>query len=214
MGSVLLSSPNAVVINPICSHGSGGRKPGFAPSSSSFGRSGCSRRGRSLVVANSYSARRPSERSFGRDRRPSYSPDVSELDIQEQIAQLDLEPHKLLTKGEPNTMQAVIKDVMPVGYFVSLPTGRDGYLPADDLGFTGGLAVLQRLFKEGQEITVRIVCRGGAGREIVSIKKPEFAPPSEQKTIESLRLHFENEKKNRMNPRNRRHQNYNNNNNY
>jgi predicted RNA-binding protein with RPS1 domain len=208
-------------MNRIGSHGSDGRKPRIAPSSSSSsssaaaaaGRASC-RRDRSAVVAHSYSARRPSERSFGRDRRPSYSPDVSELDIQEQIAQLDLEPHKLLSKGEANTMQAIIKDVMPVGYFVSLPTGRDGYLPADDLGFTGGLAVLQRLFKEGQEITVRIVCRGGAGREIVSIKKPEFAPPSEQKTIESLRLHFENEKKNRMNPRNRRHQSYNNNNNY
>ncbi|KAH7331762.1 hypothetical protein KP509_20G049300 [Ceratopteris richardii] len=121
-----------------------------------------------------------------------------------------MDPNKMLQPGDPNTMQAIIKDVMPVGYFVSLPTGRDGYLPADDLGFTGGLAILRKLFKEGQEITVRIVCRGGAGREIVSVKKPEFAPPSEQKTIESLRLHFENEKKNRMNPRNRRRQQHNN----
>ncbi|MCO5609796.1 hypothetical protein L7F22_064028 [Adiantum nelumboides] len=158
-----------------------------------------------LTIANSYSPRRPSDRSYRRDQ-----PNVYELDLEEQVAQIDMDPNKMLQPGDPNSMQAIIKDVMPVGYFVSLPTGRDGYLPADDLGFTGGLAILRKLFKEGQEITVRIVCRGGAGREIVSVKKPEFAPPSEQKTIESLRLHFENEKKNRMNPRNRRRQQYNN----
>ncbi|KAI5058964.1 hypothetical protein GOP47_0025283 [Adiantum capillus-veneris] len=132
-----------------------------------------------LTIANSYSPRRPSDRSFRRDQ-----PNVYELDLEEQVSQIDMDPNKMLQPGDPNSMQAIIKDVMPVGYFVSLPTGRDGYLPADDLGFTG--------------------------REIVSVKKPEFAPPSEQKTIESLRLHFENEKKNRMNPRNRRRQQYNN----
>ena len=92
---------------------------------------------------------------------------------------------------------------MPVGYFVDLPTGRIGYLHAQDLGFSCGLAILQRLFKEGKEIYVRIVCRGGAGREIISCKKPEFAPPSEQKTVESMRLHFENEKKNQGRPQRR-----------
>ncbi|KAH7292885.1 hypothetical protein KP509_28G002500 [Ceratopteris richardii] len=158
-----------------------------------------------LSVVNSYSPRRPADRSYRRDQ-----PNVYELDLEEQVSQIDMDPNKMLQPGDPNSMQAIVKDVMPVGYFVSLPTGRDGYLPADDLGFSGGLAILRKLFKEGQEITVRIVCRGGAGREIVSVKKPEFAPPSEQKTIESLRLHFENEKKNRMNPRNRRRQQYNN----
>ncbi|KAH7372391.1 hypothetical protein KP509_17G001400 [Ceratopteris richardii] len=146
--------------------------------------------------------------NFVRGYRRQPIPNVSELDLEEEVAKIDMDPKKMMQPDDPGAIQAVIKDVMPVGYFVSLPSGRDGYLPADDLGFTGGLAVLQRLFKEGQQITVRIVCRGGAGREIVSIKKPEFAPPSEQKTIESLRLHFEQEKKNRMNPRNRRHQNY------
>ena len=89
----------------------------------------------------------------------------------------------LLKKADPNSMQDIIKDVMPVGYILSLPTGRDAYLPADDFGFTGGLSILQRLFKEGQEITVRIVCRGGAGREIVSCKKPEFAPPERKFSV-------------------------------
>ncbi|KAH7301410.1 hypothetical protein KP509_23G025000 [Ceratopteris richardii] len=133
--------------------------------------------------------------NFVRGYRRQPIPNVSELDLEEEVAKIDMDPKKMMQLDDPGAIQAVIKDVMPVGYFVSLPSRRDGYLPADDLGFTGGLAVLQRLFKEGQQITVRIVCRGGAGREIVSIKKPEFAPPSEQKTIESLRLHFEQEKK-------------------
>jgi predicted RNA-binding protein with RPS1 domain len=128
---------------------------------------------------------------------------VSELDLEEEVARIDMDPAKMMQATDPNALKAVIKEVMPVGYFVDLPTGRVGYLPAQDLGFSGGLAVLQRLFKEGQEIYVRIVCRGGAGREIISCKKPEFAPPSEQKTIESMRLHFENEKKNQGRPRRR-----------
>ncbi|KAI5073477.1 hypothetical protein GOP47_0011490 [Adiantum capillus-veneris] len=151
-----------------------------------------------LTIANSYSSRRPSNRSFRRDQ-----PNVYELDLDENVSQIDMDPNKMLQPRNPNSMKAIIKDVMPVGYFVSLPTDRDGYLPADDLGLIGGLAILRKLFKEGQESTVHIVCRGGAGREIVSLKKLEFSPPSEQKTIESLRLHFENEKKKRMNPRNK-----------
>ncbi|MCO5583407.1 hypothetical protein L7F22_037318 [Adiantum nelumboides] len=161
-----------------------------------------------FVVSSSHLLKSPAIANFLRSYRREPIPNISELDLEEEVSRIDMDPKKMMQEGDPLAIKAVIKDVMPVGYFVSLPSGRDGYLPADDLGFTGGLAILQRLFKEGQEIYVRIVCRGGAGREIVSIKKPEFAPPSEQKTIESLRLHFEQEKKNRMNPRNRRHQNY------
>ncbi|MCO5579999.1 hypothetical protein L7F22_033865 [Adiantum nelumboides] len=161
-----------------------------------------------FVAPSSHLLKSPAIANFFRSYRREPIPNISELDLEEEVSRIDMDPKKMMQEGDPLAIKAVIKDVMPVGYFVSLPSGRDGYLPADDLGFTGGLAILQRLFKEGQEIYVRIVCRGGAGREIVSIKKPEFAPPSEQKTIESLRLHFEQEKKNRMNPRNRRHQNY------
>ncbi|KAI5056244.1 hypothetical protein GOP47_0028062 [Adiantum capillus-veneris] len=164
--------------------------------------------GISSMTPSSHSLKSPAIANFYRSYRREPIPNISELDLEEEVSRIDMDPKKMMQEGDPLAIKAVIKDVMPVGYFVSLPSGRDGYLPADDLGFTGGLAILQRLFKEGQEIYVRIVCRGGAGREIVSIKKPEFAPPSEQKTIESLRLHFEQEKKNRMNPRNRRHQNY------
>ncbi|KAI5056596.1 hypothetical protein GOP47_0028414 [Adiantum capillus-veneris] len=150
-----------------------------------------------LKVSATYDSR--PRRNYRREPRPS----VSELDLEEEVSRIDMDPAKMMQPADPGAMQAVIKEVMPVGYFCTLPSGRIGYLPAQDLGFTGGLAILQRLFKEGQEITVRIVCRGGAGREIISCKKPEFAPPSEQKTIESLRLHFENEKKNMGRPRRR-----------
>lgn len=160
------------------------------------------------VPPSSHLLKPPAIASFYRSYRRDPIPNISGLDLEEDVSHIDMDPKKMMAPGDPGAIYAVIKNVMPVGYLVSLPSDRDGYLPADDLGFIGGLAILQRLFKEGQEIIVCIVCCGGAGREIISIKKPEFAPPSEQKTIESLRLHFEQEKKNRMNPRNRRHHNY------
>ncbi|KAH7404489.1 hypothetical protein KP509_15G028500 [Ceratopteris richardii] len=119
-----------------------------------------------------------------RPRRNYKRSSMSESDLEKEVSRIDMDPAKMMQPGDPGAMQAVIKEVMPVGYFLNLPTGRIGYLPAQHLGFAGGFAILQRLFKEGQEITIRIVCRGGAGREIVSCKKPEFALPSEQTTIE------------------------------
>ncbi|KAH7299320.1 hypothetical protein KP509_24G005400 [Ceratopteris richardii] len=120
-------------------------------------------------------------------RREPISQAQRNAELEEEAKKIDLAPHKLLEKGEPGTMQAVIKDVMPVGYFLTLPTGREGYLPALDLGFTGGIVILERLFKVGQELTVRVVRRGGGGREILSIKKPEFAPNTDPRYIFSQR---------------------------
>lgn len=96
------------------------------------------------------------------------------LEFEEEANLIDLSPEKLLKKGDPGTLQGIIKDVIPVGYFVTLPNGRDGYLPATELGITGGLALLERLFKVGQEITVRITERGGGGREILDIKPETY----------------------------------------
>lgn len=98
----------------------------------------------------------------------------SNIEFAEEANVIDLDPAKLLQKGAPNTMQGIIKDVMPVGYFVTLPNGREGYLPAMELGITGGLGLLARLFKVGQEITVRITARGGGGREILDIKPETY----------------------------------------
>eukprot|EP00250_Pteridium_aquilinum_P002379 c12577_g1_i1 orf=328-918(-) len=120
-------------------------------------------------------------------RREPISQAQRNAELEEEAKRIDLAPHKLLEKGEPGTMQAIIKDVMPVGYFLTLPTGREGYLPALDLGFTGGIVILERLFKVGQELTVRVVRRGGGGREILSMKKPEFAPNTDPRYIFSQR---------------------------
>lgn len=153
-------------------------------------------RGKSMVVRvptsleegiNLNNARRSSVRAI---RREPISQAQRNAELEEEAKKIDLAPHKLLEKGEPGTMQGIIKDVIPVGYFLTLPSGRDGYLPALDLGFTGGIVILERLFKVGQELTVRVVRRGGGGREILSMKKPEFAPNTDPKFIFSERGGF------------------------
>lgn len=90
---------------------------------------------------------------------------------------VDLPPEKMLKKGDPGTYQAKIRGVMPVGYWVTMPSGKEAYLPAQDLGFSGGLEKLRQIFQVGQEITVRVVTRGGSGREILSLKKPDPSKP-------------------------------------
>ena len=116
-------------------------------------------------------------------RREPISQAQVQAEMEEEARNVDLAPHKLLQKGDPGTVQAVIRDTLPVGYWVTMPSGKDAYLPAQDLGFTGGLAILERLFKVGQEITVRVASIGGGGREILSIKKPEFAPPERKFSV-------------------------------
>jgi predicted RNA-binding protein with RPS1 domain len=100
----------------------------------------------------------------------------------EGFADLGIHPEKLLQPGDPETFQVKIRDVMPVGYFVDMPSGREGYLPANDLGFSGGIERLRTIFQVGQEVTVRITFRGGGGRELLSIRKfdpdrPPVEPP-------------------------------------
>lgn len=128
--------------------------------------------------------------SIKASRREPISQAQRNAELEEEAKKVDLAPHKLLEKGEPGTMQGIIKDVIPVGYFLTLPNGKDGYLPALDLGFTGGIVILERLFKVGQELTVRVVRHGGGGREILSMKKPEFAPNTDPKFIFSERGGF------------------------
>lgn len=100
----------------------------------------------------------------------------------EGFSELGIHPEKLLQPGDPDTFQVKIRDVMPVGYFVDMPSGREGYLPANDLGFSGGIERLRTIFQVGQEVTVRITFRGGGGRELLSIRKydperPPIEPP-------------------------------------
>lgn len=83
----------------------------------------------------------------------------------------DLDPEKLLKKGDPDTMQGIIKEIITQGYFVTLPEGREGFLPQRELGCIGGIPLLSKLMKVGQEITCRAVRVGGYGRLVIAIKK-------------------------------------------
>ncbi|KAI5057767.1 hypothetical protein GOP47_0027782 [Adiantum capillus-veneris] len=109
-------------------------------------------------------------------RREPISQAQRQAEMEEEARRVDLDPAKCLKKGDPGTVQGIIKDVIPVGYWVTLPNGKDGYLPATDLGITGGVVLLERLMKVGQEITVRVDAIGGGGREILSMKRPECVP--------------------------------------
>ena len=91
--------------------------------------------------------------------------------------EVDMDPEKMLKPGDPNTFQATIRKAMPVGYWVTMPSGREAFLPAQDLGFLGGLEKLRQIFQPGQEVTVRVVTRGGSGREVLSLKKPDPNKP-------------------------------------
>ncbi|KAH7438451.1 hypothetical protein KP509_04G015500 [Ceratopteris richardii] len=102
---------------------------------------------------------------------------------------VDMDPEKMLKPGDPNTFQATIRKAMPVGYWVTMPSGREAFLPAQDLGFLGGLEKLRSIFQPGQEVTVRVVTRGGSGREILSLKKPD--PNKPDPPPKPLRKEFE-----------------------
>ena len=105
--------------------------------------------------------------------------------------EVDLDPEKMLKQGDPDegTQQAIIQDVIPVGYFCKMPSGKQAYLPAQDLGFLGGLEKLRQIFQPGQEVTVRVVTRGSSGREVLSLKKPD--PNKPDPPPKPLRKEFE-----------------------
>ncbi|KAI5080161.1 hypothetical protein GOP47_0005640 [Adiantum capillus-veneris] len=103
--------------------------------------------------------------------------------------EVDMDPEKMLKPGDPNTFQATIRKAMPVGYWVTMPSGREAFLPAQDLGFLGGLEKLRQLFQPGQEVTVRVVTRGSSGREVLSLKKPD--PNKPDPPPKPLRKEFE-----------------------
>ncbi|MCO5548310.1 hypothetical protein L7F22_001767 [Adiantum nelumboides] len=78
-----------------------------------------------------------------------------ELEEEQRTFQLDYT--SIYQKGHPGTVQAVIKEIIHLGYFVTLPNGREGLLAASHLGCSGGIPLLERLFSVGQEITVRVI---------------------------------------------------------
>ncbi|KAI5063251.1 hypothetical protein GOP47_0021798 [Adiantum capillus-veneris] len=78
-----------------------------------------------------------------------------ELEEEQRTFQLDYTT--IYQKGHPGTVQAVIKEIIHLGYIVTLPNGREGLLAASHLGCSGGIPLLERLFSVGQEITVRVI---------------------------------------------------------
>ncbi|MCO5547682.1 hypothetical protein L7F22_001133 [Adiantum nelumboides] len=76
------------------------------------------------------------------------------LEIGEEERNFQVDQSKLYQKGDPGMMQGIVKDIITVVYFMSLPDGREGFLPCMRLGCIGGIALLTRLFKLGDEITV------------------------------------------------------------
>ena len=46
---------------------------------------------------------------------------MHQIRAEENVAKIDMDPKKLLKKRHPNSMQDIIKDVMPLGYILSLP---------------------------------------------------------------------------------------------
>lgn len=78
-----------------------------------------------------------------------------ELEEEQRTFQLDYTA--IYQKGAPGTVQGVIREIIALGYFVTLPNGREGFLAASHLGCSGGIPLLERLFQVGQEITVRVI---------------------------------------------------------
>lgn len=99
-----------------------------------------------------------------------------ELENEEKYYQLDTEA--LYKKGDPGTMQAIVRDIITVGYYMTLPDGREGFLPCMQFNSCpGGIPLLTRLFKVGDEITVRQEKMYDGGLDKLHAKPPEAPKP-------------------------------------
>ncbi|MCO5566691.1 hypothetical protein L7F22_020369 [Adiantum nelumboides] len=92
-----------------------------------------------------------------------------ELEEEQRTFQLDYTT--IYKKGDPGTVQGVIKEIINLGYIVTLPNGREGLLAASHLGCSGGIPLLERLFKVGQEIAIRVIpVPNPAGKDRVYVR--------------------------------------------
>lgn len=94
---------------------------------------------------------------------------AQEIEDEEKYFQIDHEA--MYKKGDPGTVQGIVRDHSTVGYFVTLPNRREGFLACSQLGCSGGIPLLQRLYKVGDEITVRAEIVGDGGRDRLYTKK-------------------------------------------
>ena len=80
-----------------------------------------------------------------------------QMELEEEARTFQLDYTKMYKIGDPGTVVGVIKEVNNVGYFVTLPNGREGFLSAMHLGCSGGIPLLERLMKPGTEIALRVI---------------------------------------------------------
>ena len=81
-----------------------------------------------------------------------------QMELDEEARTFQLDYTKMYKIGDPGTVVGVVKEINNVGYFITLPNGREGFLSAMHLGCSGGIPLLERLMKVGTEIALR-VCR-------------------------------------------------------
>ncbi|KAH7424223.1 hypothetical protein KP509_12G095700 [Ceratopteris richardii] len=94
---------------------------------------------------------------------------AQELEDEEKYFQIDHEV--MYKKGDPGTVEGIVRDHSTVGYFVTLPNKREGFLACSQLGCSGGIPLLKRLYKVGDEITVRAEIVGDGGRDRLYTRK-------------------------------------------
>ena len=80
-----------------------------------------------------------------------------QMELDEEARTFELDYSKMYKKGDPGTVQGIIKGIHNVGYFIDLPNGREGFLAAMHLGCSGGIPLLERLMKVGTEIAIRVI---------------------------------------------------------
>ena len=73
-------------------------------------------------------------------------------EMDEELRTFELNPDDCYKKGDPDTVDGIVSDITSIGVIVDLPNGRQGLLPASQLGCMGGEDLLNKLFKIGQEL--------------------------------------------------------------
>ena len=74
-------------------------------------------------------------------------------EMDEELRTFELNPDDCYKKGDPDTVDGIVSDITSIGVIVDLPNGRQGLLPASQLGCMGG----EDLLKIGQELTVKVI---------------------------------------------------------
>lgn len=93
------------------------------------------------------------------------------LAIAEEARTFQLNPDECYKKGDPNTIDGVVTEIIHIGIIVKLANGREGFLPATQLGCMGSLELMERLFHVGQELTFRVIEVPQVGKDRLFLKR-------------------------------------------